>query len=134
MKLTDFHAKYFAYELTRCCASIDVEKLRLQGHFVLDWLNDQLWRLTRQILIDYARFEEDCYSFVLHTNSFPSETIHPVPYRTGKAVEEANTVILIGRRMACLTRYVAGWSRNSLLLCNGRCRELGGVLRGDLAT
>ncbi len=27
MKITDYHAKYFAYELTKCCPSDSIEKL-----------------------------------------------------------------------------------------------------------
>jgi superfamily II DNA or RNA helicase len=68
-----------------------VEKVRIQSHDVLDRFNDRLWHVTRHLLTGFARFEEAGYSFVLHTNPFPGETIHPGPYRMGKAVEDANT-------------------------------------------
>ena len=35
-----------------------VEKVRIQSHDFLDRFNEQLWRLTRYLLADYARFEE----------------------------------------------------------------------------
>lgn len=68
-----------------------VEKVRIQSHDVLDRFNDRLWHVTRHLLTGFARFEEAGYSFVLHTNPFPGETIHPGPYRMGKAVEDVNT-------------------------------------------
>jgi hypothetical protein len=58
---------------------------------VLDRFNEQLWRLTRYLLADYADFADDGFSFTLHTNPFPGEAIHPGPYRMGKGVEDANT-------------------------------------------
>lgn len=67
-----------------------VEKVRIQSHDVLDRFNDRLWHVTRHLLGEFAQFEETGYSFVLHTNPFPGETIHPGPYRMGKAVEDAN--------------------------------------------
>ena len=68
-----------------------VEKVRIQSHDFLDRFNEQLWRLTRHLLADYAHFADNGYSFILHTNPFPGETIHPGPYRMGKGVEDANT-------------------------------------------
>jgi hypothetical protein len=68
-----------------------VEKVRIQSHDFLDRFNEQLWRLTRHLLADYARFADNGYSFMLHTNPFPGEAIHPGPYRLGKGVEDANT-------------------------------------------
>lgn len=68
-----------------------VEKVRIQSYNVLDRFNEQLWSLTRYLLADFARFDEHEYSFMLHKNPFPGETIHPGPYRMGKAVEDANT-------------------------------------------
>jgi hypothetical protein len=53
--------------------------------------NEQLWQLTRQLLGQFARFDEHGYSFTLHANPFQGENIHPGPYRMGKAVEDANT-------------------------------------------
>lgn len=68
-----------------------VEKVRIQSHDLLDRFNEQLWQLTTFLLADYASFQENGYSFTLHTNPFPGEIIHPGPYRMGKSVEEANT-------------------------------------------
>jgi superfamily II DNA or RNA helicase len=68
-----------------------VEKVRIQSSDFLDRFNQRLWLLTRHLLEPYARFEEIGYSFVLHSNPFPGETIHPGPYRMGKLVEDANT-------------------------------------------
>jgi superfamily II DNA or RNA helicase len=68
-----------------------VEKVRIASHAALDRFNEQLWRLTRHLLRDHARFDEVGYSFTLHTNPFPAETIHPGPYRMGKRVEDVNT-------------------------------------------
>lgn len=68
-----------------------VEKVRIQSHDLLDRFNEQLWQLTTFLLQKYASFEESAYSFILHTNPFPGETIHPGPYRMGKSIEDANT-------------------------------------------
>jgi superfamily II DNA or RNA helicase len=68
-----------------------VEKVRIQSHDFLDRFNRRLWLLTRHVLADHARFEDNGYSFMLHANPFSGETIHPGPYRMGKAVEDANT-------------------------------------------
>jgi len=68
-----------------------VEKVRIQSHDLLDRFNEQLWQLTRFLLDDYASFHDKGYSFTLHTNPFPGETIHPGPYRMGKSIEDANT-------------------------------------------
>jgi len=68
-----------------------VEKVRVQSSDVLDRFQERLWRLTRHILKDVARFDESEYSFELVSNPFKGEVIHPGPYRLGKAVEDANT-------------------------------------------
>ena len=68
-----------------------VEKVRVQTHDVLDRFNEQLWRLTRHLLGEFARFDDHGYTFTLHANPFPGENIHPGPYRMGKGVEDANT-------------------------------------------
>ncbi len=68
-----------------------VEKVRIQSHDLLDRFNEQLWRLTCYLLADHASFQEQDFSFTLSSNPFPAETIHPGPYRMGKAVEDANT-------------------------------------------
>lgn len=68
-----------------------VERVRIQSHDLLDRFNEQLWRLTRFLLSDYASFQDIGYCFTLHTNPFPGESIHPGPYRMGKSVEDANT-------------------------------------------
>ncbi len=67
-----------------------VEKVRIQSHHVLNRFNEQLWNLTRHLLTEFAQFDQDGYSFTLHTNPFPGEAIHPGPYRMGKGVEDVN--------------------------------------------
>jgi len=49
-----------------------------------------LWQLTRYYLRGYAEFKGEENHFTLINNPFPSESIHPGPYRTGKNVEDAN--------------------------------------------
>lgn len=68
-----------------------VEKVRIQSSGLLDRFHERLWTLTRYLLSDCARFDENEYSFHLTKNPFPGETIHPGPYRIGKHVEDANT-------------------------------------------
>jgi hypothetical protein len=68
-----------------------VEKVRVASHDALDRFNEQLWRLTRHLLRDHALFDETGFSFLLRSNPFPGETIHPGPYRMGKRVDDANT-------------------------------------------
>ena len=68
-----------------------VEKVRIESQDVLDRFNERLWRLTVHLLRDYARFDDEGYSFMLHRNPFPGETIHPGPYRMGKRSDDANT-------------------------------------------
>lgn len=68
-----------------------VEKVRIQSHDFLDRFNRRLWLLTRHLLAEHAHFEDEGYAFTLHTKPFAGETIHPGPYRMGKAVEDANT-------------------------------------------
>jgi hypothetical protein len=101
-----------------------VEKVRIASHAALDRFNDQLWRLTRHVLRDHATFDEGAYSFMLHSNPFPGETIHPGPYRLAKAVEDANTyrvghplaqrALSLGRKFATGGREVVfEYSRSS---------------------
>jgi superfamily II DNA/RNA helicase len=68
-----------------------VEKVRIQSHDVLDRFNQQLWQLTRHLLQTYARFEDEAYSFTLHSNPFPGEAIHPGPYRMGKGIGDGSS-------------------------------------------
>jgi superfamily II DNA or RNA helicase len=68
-----------------------VEKVRLESLDVLDRFNEKLWQLTRHALTEYADFQDTDHSFMLHTNPFAGESIHPGPYRMGKAVDDANT-------------------------------------------
>ena len=68
-----------------------VEKVRIQSQDVLDRFNERLWRLTRHVLRDHARFVDADYSFMLHANPFAGEPIHPGPYRMGRRAEDANT-------------------------------------------
>lgn len=76
-----------------------VEKVRIQSKGVLDRFNEQLWRLTEYLLASYASFNENGYSFTLHTNPFPGEIIHPGPYRMEKGVEDAN-IYRVGHPLA----------------------------------
>ena len=69
------------------------EKLRIKDRESTDYLNKfegWLWQLTRFMLRSFAKFEECRNAFVLTSNPFPDEAIHPGPYRTGKNVEDAN--------------------------------------------
>jgi superfamily II DNA or RNA helicase len=68
-----------------------VEKVRVQSNDVLDRFQEKLWRLSRHMLRDVARFDDTTYSFELVSNPFSGEAIHPGPYRLGKAVNDANT-------------------------------------------
>jgi superfamily II DNA or RNA helicase len=68
-----------------------VEKVRIESQDVLDQFNNRLWRLTRYLLRDHAKFEDSDFSFMLHSNPFAGEAIHPGPYRMGKRAEDANT-------------------------------------------
>jgi len=68
-----------------------VEKVRIESQDVLDRFNGRLWRLTRYLLRDHADFEDTDFSFMLHSNPFAGEQIHPGPYRMGKRAEDANT-------------------------------------------
>ena len=69
------------------------EKLRvgkLQAEETLNRFEQWLWNITRFFLRDYAQFEDGKNAFVLKSNPFPEENIHPGPYRSGKNVEDAN--------------------------------------------
>jgi len=68
-----------------------VEKVRVDSRNILDRFNEQLWQLTRHLLAQFAGFDGDGFSFMLNSNPFPGEKIHPGPYRMGKVVEDANT-------------------------------------------
>lgn len=68
-----------------------VEKVRIQSQDALDRFNERLWLLTRYLLADYARFDDHGHGFILQTNPFAGEAIHPGPYRMAKGVEDANT-------------------------------------------
>jgi ERCC4-related helicase len=69
------------------------EKLKIKDRESSEYLNrfeNWLWSLTSYFLRDDADFGDNGHSFVLKRNPFPSENIHPGPYRTGKNVEDAN--------------------------------------------
>jgi ERCC4-related helicase len=68
-----------------------VEKVRIESKGLLDRFNERLWLLTKYLLADHARFDQDEYSFYLTGNPFPGEAIHAGPYRLGRNVEDANT-------------------------------------------
>jgi len=69
------------------------EKLRMnqrESSEVLSKYDNWLWQLTRFYLQPYAKFEDGQNGFTLIKNPFPEEQIHPGPYRSGKAVDDAN--------------------------------------------
>jgi ERCC4-related helicase len=68
-----------------------VEKVRVESRGALDRFNERLWQLTRYLLRAHAHFEEEVFSFMLHQNPFPGETIHCGPYRMGARTDDANT-------------------------------------------
>ena len=68
-----------------------VEKVRIESRAALDHFNRRLWELTRFLLAEHADFDNDKFAFTLRDNPFPTELIHPGPYRLGKDVEDANT-------------------------------------------
>ena len=68
-----------------------VEKVRIESHAMLDRFNDQLRRLTRHVLAGHASFSDGGFSYMLHANPFPGETINRGPHRMAKGVEDANT-------------------------------------------
>jgi ERCC4-related helicase len=58
-------------------------KLRMDFEKTKGYLNvfqQNLWKLTRYFLQDYAVFSNDDYSFSLSSNPFLGENIHPGPY------------------------------------------------------
>ena len=81
-----------------------IEKVRDQSKDALDRFNGQLWGVTRHVLADHAHFDDTpgARCFTLHRNPFPKETIHPGPYRLGKAAEgDADTnVYRVGHPLA----------------------------------
>lgn len=68
-----------------------VEKVRIKSHEVLDRFNDRLWQLTRHILANEARFQDQGFNFTLNRNPFPGQNIHLGPYHMGKNGSDANT-------------------------------------------
>ena len=69
------------------------EKLRVNLEASKEYLSKYeswLWAITRYYLEAYADFGPDDHSFMLKSNPFPREKIHPGPYRVGKNIEDAN--------------------------------------------
>ena len=69
------------------------EKLRVnlrESSEALTKYDTWLWQLTRFYLRPFAKFDDAQNGFVLASNPFPEEQIHPGPYRSGKNVEDAN--------------------------------------------
>jgi hypothetical protein len=62
-----------------------IERVRIESRNVLDQFNERLWKLTRYLLREHARFDDENFGFVLHSNPFAGEAIHPGPYRMGKS-------------------------------------------------
>jgi ERCC4-related helicase len=81
------------------------EKLRISLKESKEYLNKYerlLWDITQYYLTDTADFIKDDsgdYFFVLRSNPFPDEKIHPGPYRIGKNIDNAN-VYRIGHPLA----------------------------------
>ena len=70
------------------------EKLRIRLAESREYLNKfekWLWNITKYYLKNNAVFSETELSFMLTSNPFPSETIHPGPYKLAKNVKDANT-------------------------------------------
>lgn len=76
-----------------------VEKVRSESLNALDRFNERLWDLTRYVLRNHASFDPAAYTFVLDTNPFIGDKIHPGPYRLGRPVDEAN-VFRVGHPLA----------------------------------
>ncbi|MEW6338654.1 MAG: SNF2-related protein [Acidobacteriota bacterium] len=86
-----------------------VEKVRIQSQDTLDRFNARLWQLTRFLLRDHADFDDRAFSFMLHSNPFAGEPIHPGPYRMGKHVDDANTYRVghpLARRILALGQHL----------------------------
>jgi len=69
------------------------EKLRvnmLQSKEFLGRFEEWLWSLTKFYLKDNAQFDDHENKFILVSNPFPGEAIHPGPYRLGKNVEDSH--------------------------------------------
>lgn len=70
------------------------QKLKLRMQQSQDYLGryeQWLWVITKYFLDDYANFnEEKEFSFLLHTNPFPGESIPAGPYRLGKNVDDSH--------------------------------------------
>jgi len=70
------------------------QKLKLRMQQSQDYLGryeEWLWSITKYFLKDFAEFrEENEFSFTLHTNPFPSETIPSGPYRLGRNIDDAH--------------------------------------------
>jgi hypothetical protein len=68
-----------------------IEKVRIEAGKSRNRFEELLWNATLFYLQPYARFDGVGHSFLLERNPFPSEAIHPGPYRMGRNVEDANT-------------------------------------------
>ncbi len=70
------------------------QKLKVRMQQSKDYLGryeQWLWQVTKYFLKDYANFNEgEEFSFLLHTNPFPGETIPAGPYRLGKNIDDAH--------------------------------------------
>jgi ERCC4-related helicase len=76
-----------------------VEKVRIESRAALDHFNRRLWEVTRFLLAEHADFDNEKFAFTLRDNPFPTELIHPGPYRLGKGVEDAN-IYRVGHPLA----------------------------------
>ena len=91
--ITDFHAKYFAYEITKRCSSDSVEKLTaVLADAQVDLNPHQIEAALFAFRSPFSKGAILADEVELgKTNSFPGETINPGPYRMAKGVEDANT-------------------------------------------
>jgi hypothetical protein len=91
--ITDFHAKYFAYELGRRCSSDSVEKLTaVLADAQVDLNPHQIEAALFAFRSPFSKGAILADEVGLgKTNPFPGETINSGPYRMGKGVEDANT-------------------------------------------
>jgi len=68
-----------------------VERVKLESRVAIDRFQQRLWEMTRHQLGPAADFDAAAMAFTLRHNPFPSEAIHPGPYRLGRHDTDANT-------------------------------------------
>jgi len=68
-----------------------VERVKLESRIAIDRFQQRLWEMTQHQLGSAAEFDGSAMAFTLRHNPFPSEAIHPGPYRLGRHDTDANT-------------------------------------------